>query len=155
MRYDAEYAPSRVSPDLHPCSICAQEARIKIDIDRTIGQVDPLIFGKTRRTLGPHDLRGGIYDEGNPLSDKDGYRLDVMDAVKTAGVSIAISPRHIYIRLQLDGWNRPQSPASGSHGTGLERSESNRFGTDEFLRYCERIHAEPYICINGGSGHRG
>jgi alpha-N-arabinofuranosidase len=30
--------------------------------------------------------------------------------------------------------------------------ESNRFGTDEFLRYCERIGAEPYICINGGLG---
>jgi alpha-N-arabinofuranosidase len=30
--------------------------------------------------------------------------------------------------------------------------ESNRFGTDEFLRYCERIGAQPYICINGGLG---
>ena len=28
--------------------------------------------------------------------------------------------------------------------------ESNRFGTDEFLRYCEFIHTEPYICINAG-----
>ena len=30
--------------------------------------------------------------------------------------------------------------------------ESNRFGSDEFLRYCERIGAAPYICINGGLG---
>ena len=30
--------------------------------------------------------------------------------------------------------------------------ETNRFGTDEFLRYAERIGAEPYICINGGLG---
>src|SRR2546421_5763786 len=30
--------------------------------------------------------------------------------------------------------------------------ESNRFGTDEFLRYCERIATEPYLCINAGLG---
>jgi alpha-N-arabinofuranosidase len=30
--------------------------------------------------------------------------------------------------------------------------ETNRFGTDEFLRYAERIGAEPYICINLGLG---
>ena len=30
--------------------------------------------------------------------------------------------------------------------------ETNRFGTDEFLRYAETIKAEPYICINLGLG---
>src|SRR6202162_4236491 len=29
---------------------------------------------------------------------------------------------------------------------------SNRFGTDEFLKYCERVGAEPYLCINAGLG---
>jgi alpha-N-arabinofuranosidase len=30
--------------------------------------------------------------------------------------------------------------------------ETNRFGTDEFLNYCQRIGAEPFICINAGLG---
>lgn len=30
--------------------------------------------------------------------------------------------------------------------------EYNHFGTDEFLRFCELIHAEPQICLNLGSG---
>jgi alpha-N-arabinofuranosidase len=30
--------------------------------------------------------------------------------------------------------------------------ESNRFGTDEFMRYCELIGAEPYLCVNMGTG---
>ncbi len=30
--------------------------------------------------------------------------------------------------------------------------ESNRFGTDEFIEYCRAIEAEPYICVNMGSG---
>jgi alpha-N-arabinofuranosidase len=30
--------------------------------------------------------------------------------------------------------------------------ESNRFGTDEFIEYCRAIGAEPYICVNMGTG---
>jgi alpha-N-arabinofuranosidase len=30
--------------------------------------------------------------------------------------------------------------------------ESNRFGTDEFLAYCQAMGTEPYICVNMGSG---
>jgi len=30
--------------------------------------------------------------------------------------------------------------------------ESNRFGTDEFIRYCRCIGAEPVICVNMGTG---
>ena len=26
--------------------------------------------------------------------------------------------------------------------------ESNRFGTDEFMNFCDKIGAEPYICTN-------
>jgi len=30
--------------------------------------------------------------------------------------------------------------------------ESNRFGTDEFVAYCRELGAEPYICLNMGTG---
>jgi alpha-N-arabinofuranosidase len=30
--------------------------------------------------------------------------------------------------------------------------ESNRFGTHEFLNYCEMVKTEPYICANLGTG---
>src|SRR5205823_7874438 len=30
--------------------------------------------------------------------------------------------------------------------------ESNRFGTNEFIEYCRLLSAEPYICVNLGSG---
>ena len=43
-------------------------ARIKIDVDRTIGTVDPLLFGNFAEHLG-RMIYGGIYDEGSPLSD--------------------------------------------------------------------------------------
>lgn len=30
--------------------------------------------------------------------------------------------------------------------------ESNQFGTDEFMKWCEVVGAEPYICLNMGTG---
>jgi alpha-N-arabinofuranosidase len=36
--------------------------------------------------------------------------------------------------------------------TAWYADESNRFGTNEFITYCRRIQAEPYICVNLGTG---
>ena len=56
-------------------------ARIKLDIDRQIGEVDPHLFGNFSEHLG-RMIYGGIYEEGSPLSDADGYRKDVMNAAR-------------------------------------------------------------------------
>src|SRR5262247_3435965 len=67
------------------------EARIKIDTDRRIGEVDKLLFGNFAEHLG-RMIYGGVYEEGSPLSDADGYRKDVMQAAKNLGVSILRYP---------------------------------------------------------------
>lgn len=133
---------------------CAQSppARIKIDIDRQIGEVDPLLFGNFAEHLG-RMIYGGIFDEGNPLSDSDGYRKDVMEAVKRLGVSILRYPGGNFSSGYdwKDGIGpRDQRPVRME--LAWNDLESNRFGTDEFLRYAKKIGAEPYICINGGLG---
>src|SRR6185312_4835262 len=62
-------------------------ARIKIDTDRVIGEVDPLMFGNFTEHLG-RCIYGGIFEEGSPLSDANGYRKDVMQATRDLGVSM-------------------------------------------------------------------
>src|SRR5215475_1254628 len=133
---------------------CGQpsSARIKIDIDRTIGEVDPLLFGNFSEHLG-RMIYGGIYEEGSPLSDSNGYRRDVLDAVKQLNVSILRWPGGNF----ASGYNwtdgiGPKDQRPARLDLAWNDLESNRFGTDEFLRYCERIKAEPYICINAGLG---
>ncbi len=129
-----------------------QQARIKVDVERTIGQVDPALFGNFAEHLG-RCIYGGIFEEGSPLSDADGYRKDVMQATKDLGVTVLRWPGGNFV----SGYNwkdgigpRDQRPvrAEGAWGS----LESNRFGTDEFLQYCERLGVEPYICINAGLG---
>jgi alpha-N-arabinofuranosidase len=128
------------------------QARIKIDIDRTIGEIDPLLFGNFAEHLG-RMIYGGIYEEGSALSDADGFRKDVMEAVHGLGVTILRWPGGNFV----SGYNwqdgigpKAQRPVRAE--LAWNALESNRFGTDEFLRYAERIGAEPYICVNLGLG---
>jgi alpha-N-arabinofuranosidase len=127
-------------------------ARIKIDVDRTIGEVHPHLFGHFAEHLG-RMIYGGIYDEGSTLSDADGYRKDVMEVLKPLGVSILRWPGGNF----ASGYNwkdgiGPKDRRPVRMELAWNALESNRFGTDEFLRYAERIGAEPYICINLGLG---
>ncbi len=128
------------------------QARIKIDTERVIGQVDPLLFGNFAEHLGRCIYRG-IYDEGNPLSDADGFRKDVIEAVRRLDVSLLRWPGGNFASGYnwMDGIGpRDKRPVRRDDAWGA--IETNRFGTDDFLRYCEKVGAEPYICINAGLG---
>ena len=130
----------------------AAEARIKIDLDRTIGEVDARLFGNFAEHLG-RMIYGGIYEEGSALADADGYRKDVMDVVKPLGVSVLRWPGGNF----ASGYNwtdgiGPKDQRPARLDLAWNDLESNRFGTDEFLRYAEKIGAEPYICLNLGLG---
>ncbi|MBS1877489.1 MAG: alpha-N-arabinofuranosidase [Acidobacteria bacterium] len=130
----------------------AQQAHIKIDTDRTIGEVDPLIFGNFAEHLG-RCIYGGLYEPGSPLADAEGYRKDVMEAIHGLGVTMLRWPGGNF----ASGYNwkdgigpkkdRPVRP-EGAWGS----LEPNQFGTDEFLKYCERVGVTPYVCINAGLG---
>ncbi len=128
------------------------QARIKIDTDRVIGEVDPLVFGNFAEHLG-RCIYGGLYEPGSPLSDKDGYRKDVMEAIKGLGVTLLRWPGGNFAsgyhwRDGIGPKNeRPVRPEGAWGGV-----ESNQFGTDEFLRYCDRVGVQPYLCINAGLG---
>jgi hypothetical protein len=117
------------------------QARIKIDIDRAIGEVHPHLFGNFAEHLG-RMIYGGIYEEGSPLSDKESVRLDVLEAVKGLNVSLLRYPGGNFVSGYdwKDGIGpKDQRPARPELAWG--GVETNRFGTDEFLRYCERIGA--------------
>lgn len=128
------------------------QARIKIDTDRTIGEVHPLVFGNFAEHLG-RCIYGGLYEPGSPLADSNGYRKDVMEAIKGLGVTMLRWPGGNFV----SGYNwkdgigpkkdRPVRP-EGAWGS----LEPNQFGTDEFLKYAELVGVEPYVCINAGLG---
>jgi hypothetical protein len=107
-------------------------AQIRIDTNRIIGEVNPHVFGNFAEHLG-RCIYGGIFEEGSPLSDSEGYRKDVIEAVKPLGVSILRWPGGNFASGYnwMDGVGPRDSGRPPDHAWGA--LESNRFGTDEFL----------------------
>lgn len=133
-------------------SLQAQKARIKIDTDRVIGEVDKKIYGNFVEHLG-RCVYGGIYEEGSALSDDRGFRKDVLEAVKNLNVSITRYPGGNFVSNYhwLDGVG-PKDERPPRMELAWGRLESNRFGTNEFMEYAREIGTEPYFSVNMGTG---
>ena len=77
-------------------------AEIRIDPAREIGTVDRRIFGGFIEHLG-RCIDGGIFEEKSPLSDANGFRRDVLDAVKKLNVPILRWPGGNFSSNYADG----------------------------------------------------
>ena len=130
----------------------AQHARIKVDLDRVVGEVDKNIYGNFVEHLG-RCIYGGIYDPGNPLSDEKGYRKDVMAAAKELKPSLLRYPGGNFVSNYnwLDGVG-PKAERVPRMELAWQRLETNEFGTNEFLAYAKAVNSEPYFAVNMGTG---
>jgi alpha-N-arabinofuranosidase len=127
-------------------------ARVKIDTERVIGDIDPKIYGNFIEHLG-RCIDGGVFEEKSPLSDGSGFRKDVLDAARKLNVTQLRWPGGNFSSNYhwLDGIGpRDKRPPRLEMAWGTV--ESNRFGTHEFLEYSEKLGTEPYICVNLGTG---
>ena len=126
------------------------QATLRIDTGARPVPYSRLIFGGFLEHF-DGQVYGGIFEPGSPLSDPSGFRKDVMEAVKELKISVVRWPGGCF--------------ASGYHwkeGVGLHRKpipdpvtgviDPNRFGTDEFVKWCRLVGSEPYICTNAGNG---
>lgn len=132
--------------------MATQHARVKIDLDRVTGQVDRRIFGGFLEHLG-RCIYGGIYDEGSPLSDERGFRLDVLDALRPLDIPLMRWPGGNFVSgyTWTDGIG-PQDERPRRLELAWHDVESNRFGTDEYIEWCRELGTEPFICVNMGTG---
>jgi alpha-L-arabinofuranosidase len=128
------------------------KARIKVDTERVISEIDPKIYGNFLEHLG-RCIDGGVFEEKSPLSDSNGYRKDVLDAAKKMNVTLLRWPGGNFSSNYnwRDGIGpRDQRPPRLEMAWGTV--ETNRFGTHEFMKYTEMLGAEPYFCANLGTG---
>jgi len=126
--------------------------RIAVDPGRVTGHLDRNVFGGFIEHLG-RCIYGGIYDEGSPAADANGFRKDVLALLRDLRLGVLRWPGGNFVSNYhwADGIGpkdtRPRRPELA---WGAE--ESNRFGTSEFLGYCAELGTEPYICLNMGTG---
>ena len=127
-------------------------ARIHVDPERVIGAVDPKLYGNFTEHLG-RCIEGGIFEEGSPLSDANGYRRDVLQAARDLHVTLLRWPGGNFSSNYhwRDGIG-PRDQRPKRLEMAWHTVEDNRFGTHEFLNYCALLGTEPYVCANFGTG---
>jgi len=130
----------------------ANTARIKIDIERRIGEIDQLIYGNFIEHLG-RCIYGGVYEPGSPLSDAKGYRKDVVKGTLALNTSIVRWPGGNFVSgYHWEDGIGPVEKRPTRIDLAWANYEDNSFGTDEFIDWCRVAKTEPYICINLGLG---
>src|SRR5690349_15221887 len=113
------------------------------------------IYGHFAEHLG-HCIYGGFYvgDTNKTIPNKDGVRLDVVDALKKLKVPVLRWPGGCFADTYhwKDGIGPKRERPSMLNVWWGNVKEDNSFGTNEFLNMCEELNAEPYLSVNIGSG---
>ena len=113
------------------------------------------IYGHFAEHLG-HCIYGGFYvgDNNTKIPNKDGIRLDVIDALKKLKVPVLRWPGGCFADTYhwKDGIGPKDKRPSMLNVWWGNVKEDNSFGTNEFLNMCEVLGAEPYLSGNVGSG---
>ncbi|KAL1648262.1 hypothetical protein SLS61_006952 [Didymella pomorum] len=129
-----------------------EKPSISVHPTNKIAKINENIYGGFTEHMG-RCIYGGIYDPGNPLSDENGFRKDVIEAFQELKVPVVRYPGGNFVATYdwRDGIGprdqRPARPELAWIGT-----ETNEFGTDEFMKWCEVVGTEPYLCLNFGTG---
>ena len=128
-------------------------ARVYVDTRRTISPIDKNLFGSFLEHLG-RAIYEGIYDpeiEARRLQRLP-QRRDGRNS-QTRRTHHSLSRRKFRLRLQLARRRRPKDKTGRSFSTrpGI-RSNSNQFGTNEFMAWCKAVGTEPLMGLNLGTG---
>jgi alpha-L-arabinofuranosidase len=127
-------------------------ARAVVNQARYRSELDQRLLGAFLEHLG-RAVYTGVYDPKSPLADANGFRTDVIAAVKGLRVPIIRYPGGNFVSGY--NWLDGVGPKNG-RPTVLERAwnslETNQFGTNEFIDWCKAVSTEPLLAFNLGTG---
>ncbi len=130
----------------------SNSAKISLDTNRTISEISPLLFGGFAEHMG-RCVYEGIYDPDSPRADDQGFRTDVIDALKEQQYTVMRYPGGNFLSGYnwLDGVG-PKDQRPRRRELAWQSTETNQFGTDEFMEFCKRVNCEPMMAANLGTG---
>ena len=136
---------------LSPINKETKKADLILDKDFIVARVDERLFGSFIEHLG-RAVYGGIYAPGNPNSDSNGFRLDVIEMVKRLKVPVVRYPGGNFV----SGFNWEDS--IGPRGQRPKRldlawstTEPNEFGLHEFCEWCKAVDSQIMYAVNLGT----
>jgi alpha-L-arabinofuranosidase len=128
-----------------------QTAKITIDPNFRIGEVNPRLYGSFIEHLG-RAIYGGIYEPEHPTADDIGFRQDVLDLVRELGVPIIRYPGGNFVSgYDWEDGVGPVEERPRRLDLAWKTVETNRVGTNEFAAWAKHAGAEPMIAVNLGT----
>ena len=128
-----------------------KKAQIIIDKYFLTGKADKRIFGSFIEQLG-RAVYEGIYQEGCPLSDEQGFRKDTLELVRELQVPIVRYPGGNFVsgfRWEDSVGPKDQRPSRPELAWGV--IENNHFGVDEFADWAKKADTEVMMAVNLGT----
>ncbi len=127
------------------------QAHLILDRDFVIDRVDERLFGSFVEHLG-RSVYGGIYDPGNPLSDENGFRKDVIEKVTALNVPILRYPGGNFV----SGFNwedsvGPRKERPNRLDLAWMTTETNEFGLHEFCHWANIVGSDVMYAVNMGT----
>lgn len=137
----------------------AADSRIEVLLNEPVGRIAPEIYGHFVEHLG-----GVVYDgiwvgEDSKIANIGGIRKSLVDAMRKIKPAVARWPGGCF----ADSYNwrdgigpRSERPRRTNFWAGLMNNipdgpwkyDHNHFGTNEFMRFCRLVGAEPYFAAN-------
>lgn len=128
------------------------QATVTVNAARVTADISPLIYGQFIEHLG-RAIYGGIYDENSPLSDKNGFRKDVLEKVQALHTPLMRYPGGTVTKIYhwKDGIGpKAERPVRRNLIWGGE--DNNHVGTDEFMTWSNQLNAAPFLTVNMSTG---
>lgn len=127
------------------------KAKITVAGEMKIGEIDRRIYGSFIEHLG-RAVYGGIYEPGHPLADEEGFRTDVIKMINELDVPIVRYPGGNFVSGYC--WEDGVGPVS-ERPRRLDLAwgvtETNQFGTNEFMRWCKKANTSAMMAVNLGT----
>jgi alpha-N-arabinofuranosidase len=138
----------------HPLSSNNRETKkadLILDKDFITSRVDERLYGSFIEHLG-RSVYGGIYEPGNPKSDQNGFRRDVIEIIKKLNVSVVRYPGGNFV----SGFNwedsiGPREQRPKRLDLAWSTTESNEFGLHEFHDWSREVGSEVIYAVNLGT----
>ena len=129
-----------------------ETTRIHLHTGFPIGVVDPRLFGGFLEHMG-RAVYQGVYEPGSRHADKDGFRGDVLQALRRLGFTTMRYPGGNFASGYhwMDGIG-PAGKRPPMRDLAWQSIEPNTFGTEEFMKLCRALSWAPMLTVNLGTG---
>jgi alpha-N-arabinofuranosidase len=117
-----------------------------------IAEVDPRIFGGFLEHMG-RAVYGGVYQPDSAHADAEGWRSDVLEALRGLDFSVMRYPGGNFVSgYHWEDGVGPRASRPRVRELAWNSVETNQVGTDEFLSLARRMGWQPMFAVNLGTG---